>query len=397
MRLLHLQLADYRNIHRLDIDLPAGVAIFVGDNAEGKSNLLEAIYLLATMRGLRAETDVQLVRQGALEDVLPAARLVAQAETLGGPLKLEVTIVARPGASGPIATKTVRVNGVPKRLSDAVGRVTAVLFTADDLDMIGGSPALRRRYIDITLMQVDQQYGAARSRFERVLVQRNHLLKRVREGLARPDELAFWDGELGKDGGLIVQRRAAALSRLAVLAQQSHTELAAGELVEVAYRPRLEALTMDLQTATVPEAVAAYQAALARSLSRDIAAGMTLQGPHRDDILFSLNGLPAAGFASRAQQRTVALSLRLAEAHFLCEHRGEPPVLLLDDVLSEMDAGRRQAVLGALREMDQMLVTGTDLNDFSPGFVSRAAVFAVRGGSVRQVVPGLATPQTADS
>src|SRR3989304_4638597 len=100
MRLLHLQLADYRNIHRLDIDLPAGVAILVGENAEGKSNLLEAIYLLATMRGLRAETDVQLVRQGALEDVLPAARLVAQVQTLGGPLKLEVTIVARPGAGG---------------------------------------------------------------------------------------------------------------------------------------------------------------------------------------------------------------------------------------------------------------------------------------------------------
>lgn len=397
MRLLHLQLADYRNIHRLDIDLPAGVAIFVGDNAEGKSNLLEAVYLLATMRGLRAETDVQLVRRGALEDVLPAARLVAQVQTLGGPLKLEVTIVARPGASGQLATKTVRVNGVPKRLSAAVGRLTAVLFSAEDLDMITGSPSLRRRYIDITLMQVDQQYGAARSRFERVLTQRNHLLKRVREGLARPDELAFWDSELGKDGGLIFQRRAAALSRLGVLAQQAHAELAAGEQVEVAYRPRLEPLRGELQSMAADEAAAAYAAALAGSLGRDAAAGMTLQGPHRDDILFALNGLPAAGFASRAQQRTIALSLRLAEAHFLREVRGEAPVLLLDDVLSEMDAGRRRAVLAALRGMDQMLVTGTDLDDFWPRFVSEAAVFAVQGGSARLLAPDLATQRTVDS
>ncbi len=397
MRLLHLQLADYRNIQRLDIDLPPGAAIFVGDNAEGKSNLLEAIYLLATMRGMRAETDVQLVRQEALDDALPAARIVAQVETRAGPLKLEVAIVARPGANGQLATKTVRVNGVPKRLSDAVGRLTAVLFTAEDLDMLTGAPSLRRRYIDLTLMQVDQQYGAARSRFERVLTQRNHLLKRLREGLARPDEMAYWDGELGKDGGLIFQRRAAALSRLGVLARQAHGELAAGEQVEVAYQPRLEPLRADLQSMTAEGAAAAYAAALAGSLGRDAAAGMTLQGPHRDDIRFSLNGLPAAGFASRAQQRTIALSLRLAEARFLREVRGESPVLLLDDVLSEMDAGRRRAVLDALRAADQMLVTGTDLADFWPGFVAGAAVFAVKGGAAQRLVADLATPKTADS
>ncbi len=397
MRLLHLQLTDYRNIQRMDIDLPPGAAIFVGDNAEGKSNLLEAIYLLATMRGIRAETDVQLVRQGALDDVLPAARIVAQVETRAGPLKLEVAIVARPGANGQLATKTVHVNGVPKRLSDAVGRLTAVLFTAEDLDMLTGAPSLRRRYIDLTLMQVDQQYGAARSRFERVLTQRNHLLKRLREGLARPDEMAYWDGELVRDGGLIFQRRAAALSRLDVLARQAHTELAAGEQVEVAYQPRLEPLRTDLQSMTAEEAADAYGAALAGTLGRDTAAGMTLQGPHRDDIRFSLNGLPAAGFASRAQQRTIALSLRLAEARFLREVRGEAPLLLLDDVLSEMDAGRRRAVLAALREADQMLVTGTDLAAFWPGFVAGAAVFVVKAGSAQPLVADLSTPKTGDS
>jgi len=213
MRLNRLQLFDYRNFHRLDIELPAPAALFIGDNAQGKTNLLEAVYLLATMRGLRVETDVQLIHHDSLlNDVLPAARVIGEAESLSGTLKIEVVIVARPGARGPVAGKTVKVNGVSKRISDAVGRLTAVLFSADDLQMVDGPPSLRRRYIDMTLMQVDQQYSAARSRFERVLLQRNHLLKRIRDGEAQAEELRFWDDELSKDGGLIMQHRAAALA-----------------------------------------------------------------------------------------------------------------------------------------------------------------------------------------
>src|SRR3990172_4943725 len=226
MRIRSLHLADYRNFGRLDVDLADGVSIFVGDNAQGKSNLLEAVYLLATMRGLRAETDAQLIRRESLDGVLPAARVVAEAETQEGALKLEVTIVARPGPQGPIATKTVKVNGVPRRLSDAVGRLTAVLFTAEDLELITGSPSDRRRFLDIALAQVEPPYSAARSRFERVLLQRNHLLKRIREAEGKPDELAFWDEELVKDGAFILQRRAAALQELASIGSDMHSHLA---------------------------------------------------------------------------------------------------------------------------------------------------------------------------
>src|SRR6266705_564319 len=138
MRLRHLQLFDYRNFERLHIELPAKAAVFVGDNAQGKTNLLEAVYLLATMRALRAETDAQLISRQSLEGVLPAARVVGEIETAEGGLKLEVTVMARPGSQGPIATKTAKVNGVAKRLSDAIGRLTAVLFTADDLELVTG-------------------------------------------------------------------------------------------------------------------------------------------------------------------------------------------------------------------------------------------------------------------
>ncbi len=386
MRLQRLQLFDYRNFHRIDIEFSRDIGIFIGDNAQGKSNLLEAIYLLATMRGLRAETDVQLIRRDSLDDVLPAARAVAEVETDAGPLKIEVAVVSRAGAQGPVATKTVRVNGVPKRLSDAVGRLTAVLFSADDLEMIGGAPSLRRRNLDITLMQVDQSYSAARSRYERVLLQRNHLLKRVRDGEARPDELDFWDDELCKDGGVILQRRATALAELGALAGDYHALLAPGESLEVRYQPRIDHLTLDFASATPEDAEGALAAALRRGVNRDIAAGMTLQGPHRDDVLFVLNGLPASGYASRAQQRTIALSLRLAEARLLSLRRGEAPILLLDDVLSEMDAARRQSVLAAIGHVDQMLVTGTDWDRFPSDFVSQAALFAVEGGDVRPLI-----------
>lgn len=397
MRLCRLQLFDYRNFHRLDIELPPAVTLFVGDNAQGKTNLLEAVYLLATMRGLRVETDAQLVRRDSLSDVLPAARVVAEAETLGGDLKVEVAIVIRPAARGANATKTVKINGAPKRLSDAVGRLTAVLFSADDLQMIDGSPSLRRRYIDLTLMQVDPQYAAARSRFERVLLQRNHLLKRIREGEAKAEELAFWDDELSKDGGLIVQRRAAALAEIDALAGEVHRSLAERESLSVSYQPKIDPLPAELAQATADVAAGHLAAALKQELGRDIAAGMTLQGPHRDDVLFVLNDVPAAGYTSRAQQRTIALSLRLAEAQLLLRRRGEAPVLLLDDVLSEMDAARRQAVLAAVAGMEQLLITGADWDRFPAEFTSAAACFVVQDGGVRALTASPAGARTAGS
>ena len=397
MRLRRLQLFDYRNFERLDIELGSKVALFVGDNAQGKTNLLEAVYLLATLRGVRAETDVQLIRRELLSDVLPAARVVAEVETLAGALKLEVAVVARDAGRGANATKTVKVNGAPKRLSDAVGRLTAVLFSADDLLMIEGSPSLRRRYIDLTLMQVDQQYSSARSRYERVLVQRNHLLKRVREGEAQAEELGFWTDELTKDGALIVQRRAAALAEIGGLAADYQRALAEGENLGVCYQPRIDSPPSDPALASEDEMAECLAANLTSGLSRDIAAGMTLQGPHRDDMLFALNDLPAAGYASRAQQRSVALSLRLAEAELLRRRRGEAPVLLLDDVLSEMDASRRHAVLSAVRDVEQLLITGADWDRFPAGFTSGASCFSVIDGEVQPITAVQAAARTADS
>jgi len=358
MRLTHLLLTDYRNIERLEIDLPNNAGVFVGENAQGKSNILEAIYMLATMRAARAEQDAQVIRRAALDDVLPAARIVGQAETAEGPLKVEVTLTSRPGPNGPIATKTAKVNGVSRRVSAAVGRITAVLFTADDLHLIDGSPSTRR------------------------------------EGAAGRDELPYWDEEIARDGAVLFGRRARALDVMSRLAQETHAKLAPGEHLSTHYRPRLEPLAIDPAEADEDAIAEAYRSALSASLGRDVPAGMTLQGPHRDDVFFSLDNFPAAGFASRAQQRTIALSLRLAEAQFIRERRGDPPLLLLDDILSEMDASRRDSVLAALGDVDQMIVTGTDWDRFSASFLDDASLFAVEAGSARPLAAGLPAQRT---
>lgn len=395
MKLLRLQLFDYRNFHRLDLGLGPGPSLFAGDNAQGKSNLLVAVYLLATARDPRAEVDAQLIRRSAAEDVSPTAGVLGEVDTAGGPLKVELGVLGRPGPNGLLATKVARVNGIPRRLSGVIGQLTAVLFSAEDIDLVGGPPSLRRRYLDITLSQVDRAYLTARQRLERVLLQRNHLLKRIREGAAASEELAFWDAELARDGGYLFRARAEALLELARLAREAHASLAPGEELALTYRPRLE-------PPPPPEekweaAAESYAQALRRGLSRDTAAGMTLQGPHRDDVALRLDGEPAAGFASRAQQRTIALALRLAEARFLLARRGDSPVLLLDDVLSEMDAGRRRTVIQALTDYDQVLITTTDLDRFPPDFLSRAALFSVAGGGVAPLAEPAAIRQTGEA
>jgi DNA replication and repair protein RecF len=396
VRLLRLLLSDYRNFHRLDLSLGPGASLFVGDNAQGKTNLLEAVYLLATMKELRAETESQLIRRAVLDDPISAARVVGEAENAEGALKLEVAIVGREGSAGLVASKSVKVNGVPKRLADAVGRLTAVLFTAADIDLISGPPASRRRYLDITLSQVDRAYVTARSRLERVITQRNHLLKRIREGGARADELAFWDEELARDGGYLFAARASALAEIAALAAGAHADLAPGEDLRLRYVPRLDDPAPPLDDREA--AREAYREALNRGVKRDIAAGMTLQGPHRDDVAFSLDGEPAAGFASRAQQRTIALALRLAEARLLQARRNEPPVLLLDDILSEMDANRARTVIESVSTYDQLIVSATDVDRFPVSFLDAAALFSVEGGGVVwRSATATATPGTAET
>ena len=398
MRVCSLSLTNFRNYRHLELSLPGGALLFVGENAQGKSNLLEALYLLATTRSVRATTDGELIHQGAGEGEPPVARLAASVERRSGPVELEIAIVGQtrgvPGAPaggqgspgrGPAALKRLRVNGVVRRASDVVGQLAAVLFTSQDIDLVGGPPVLRRRFLDITLSQIDRDYLRALQRYQRTMTQRNALLRRLQEGAAHPDELAFWDGEQAKEGGRIVAERARAVLELAALAAEAHRALTEGqEELTLAYKPQLGSDWDGARAASagVDELSAAFLEALAANRRRDVAAGVSLLGPHRDDLLFVLDGQPAAAFASRGQQRTAALALRLAEARFLLARSGEHPVLLLDDVLSELDEKRRRCVQGVAGDFDQVLITSTEADSFDRQYRSRAAVYCVRDGRI---------------
>ena len=391
MWIRHLTLTNFRNFRSQEIDLSRGTTLLLGDNAQGKSNLLEAVFLLATTRSERAQTDADLIHWDALTESQPVARVAARIVRRDGPLELEVIVAGRqPATGGPegrrAAFKRLRVNGVARRQIDVVGQLTAVLFSTDDMELIGGAPATRRRYLDVTLSQLDQSYLRALQRYGKVVSQRNALLRRIQDGDAGPDELDFWDQELARDGAVLMSQRAGAVDALAVHAGNAHQRLSDGlEELVIAYRPRLEGWDGSQGEALT----AALLDALAAGRRRDIGVGVTLTGPHRDDLTFTLNGVAAASFASRGQQRTAALALRLAEARFMADRKGDLPVVLLDDVLSELDEGRRRAVLESLGEWDQLFITSTDADRFAEGLPGSPSVFRVVAGWIEPAQVGL--------
>ena len=385
MWIRRLTLSHFRNYRSLELELPRGCTLILGDNAQGKSNLLEAAFLLATTRSDRVLTDGGLIHWDVLDDAQPVARVTANVERNDGPLELEIVLVGRPrpGDRARVpASKRLRVNGVAKRQADVVGQLMAVLFTTDDMELISGSPSTRRHYLDVMLSQIDPAYTQALQRYGKVVTQRNALLKRIQSGEAGADELDFWDEELSGHGATLIDMRAAAMQSLAAHAMTIHRNLSGGlEELACEYLPRLEGWDAARCREEAAGLEPAMRNALASNRPRDIGAGMTLMGPHRDDVGIELDGVSAAAFASRGQQRTAALALRLAEARFMADTRGDVPVLLLDDVLSELDEDRRRAVLTSLGEWDLLLITSADADRFTEE-ITPQAVFRVSAGVI---------------
>jgi len=378
-----LSLANYRNYGRVNLKLGRGLNLFVGDNAQGKSNLLEAIYLLSTLRSSRASSDSDLVRRDIISSEFPVARLACEVERSAGNLQLEVAIVGRTTDGSHRAGKRVRVNGVAKRASDAVGQLAAVLFTTLDIEIVAGPPLLRRRYLDMMISQVDRGYLRAMQRYAKVLQQRNSLLKRIQAREANSAELNFWDQELAHAGGIIMQARADALGHLVPQAAFQMERLSDGlEVLQLTYRPALGGL----DAVDCPIEEAEWTARMLRALTnlrpREIGAGATLVGPHRDDITVEIDDMPADSFASRAQQRTAALAMRIAEASYLRRALGDDPVVLLDDVLSELDARRRRGVLEFFDSFQQTIVTTAEPDRVREVMTRAAGRFVVAAGAI---------------
>lgn len=383
MHILELTLANYRNYTRAAIPLHKGLNIVVGENAQGKSNLLESIYLLSTLRSSRASNDGDLVRRELLDSEFPVARLTAQVERAAGNLHMEVAIVGKGTEGAKRAGKRVRVNGVERRASEAVGQLAAVLFTTLDIDIVAGPPLLRRRYLDMMISQVDRGYLRAMQRYARVLQQRNSLLKQIRERQASSNDLNFWDQELAHAGGIIMKARTDALGHVVPEAVEQMDRLSDGrEQLQMMYIPALgSGETIDCPIDET-EWTARMLQVMADERPRELRAGATLVGPHRDDWSLDINGLDAGGFASRAQQRTAALSLRLAEASYLRHALGDDPVVLLDDVLSELDARRRKGVLEYIDTFQQTVMTTAEPDRVRDVMTRAAGRYLVQAGTI---------------
>lgn len=384
MQITLLSLANFRSYRRLELALPPHISVFRGDNAQGKTNLLEAIILLATAQSPRADADRELIAWQAEEPRI--ARLYAEVHRRTDDVTVELSLqeqrlpaASSNGADASASTrvhKRIRVNGLPRLASDLPGEVCAVMFGPEDIELVGGPPPLRRRYLDMLCCQLDRPYMRALQHYQRVLSQRNHLLRLIRDGSAQIQELAFWDEELVKAGSYIVQGRMAAIAGLVPLVAEVHAALTGGaEELSLAYQTTIPGDDRSLQEA--------FQEALHRRREREVAAGMTLVGPHRDELRFLVDSADMGIYGSRAQRRTVILSLKLAEARLLRQEKGDAPILLLDDVLSELDAGRRRYLLEKAISYEQVLITATDLSGFDAAFLEGAATFVVGGGQVR--------------
>ncbi len=366
-RIDQLRLTDLRSYSALDVAFGPGAHLVWGPNAAGKTSLLEAMVVLARGASHRTTTDAELVRWGA--DV---ARMEGQA----GPDQIEVALV-RPGsaaaASG--ARKRIRVNGVARRSAALAERLRVVLFAPEDMLLVAGSPSLRRVTIDQLAATLVPGYGADLATYGRALQQRNGLLRAIRDETASRDELRYWDQPFLDAGGALVAARRELLERLTRPLGDAHREIAPDE-----GEAGLLGLTYVTNAPTAPSETP--RDALARRLEetaeKELWNGTTLIGPHRDDVAFVMAGRDLSAFASRGQQRTAILALKLAELDLVSEHDGRPPLLLLDDVFSELDPARRAHLVRRIAELPQAFVTTTTLDDLDRGLRAIATPWEVR-------------------
>jgi len=357
VRLRRLRLRNHRNYAELDLAPGPGVNIFIGANGQGKTNLLEAVAMLALSSSPRARREFELV--GPLT---PASRIEAEVESAGRKVELAITL----NVEGERAKRTIEVDGVRRRAFDLPGHFRVTLFWPDDLGLVKAGPELRRRFLNQMLVQVEPGYARALAGLRRVLDQRNSLLKKMAAGEGANDVLEAWNQELVVIGTEVASARARAVLELGPEAARCHAEIGAGERLEIRY----EGPPQDLAEA------------VHNSLAEDLRRGSTSVGPHRDDVRVLLDGQDARSYGSQGQQRTAVVSMKLAEAALMARRTGEPPVLLLDDVLSELDGERRAALLKEVAGDGQVIITSVEVGPFPSELISRAMVWTVDGGRI---------------
>ncbi|MEO1095179.1 MAG: DNA replication/repair protein RecF [Cyanobacteria bacterium J06638_28] len=368
MYLKTLELKHFRNYSEQRVEFTAPKTILLGDNAQGKSNLLEAVELLATLKSHRTSRDRDLIQDGQ-----PRAQVTASAERAVS--ILDMALILRNGGR----RTAIRSGEKLKRQIDFLGALNAVQFSSLDLDLIRGGPGERRRWLDTLLMQLEPIYVHILGQYQQALKQRNALLRQeTPSNTATRTQLALWDAQLAALGTRVIRRRSRGVARLAPLAQYWHGAISGDtEQLILQYAPNVPLEVDD---------PAIIQAAFLDKIQQRAIAEQhqhtTLVGPHRDDIEFTINHTPARQYGSQGQQRTLVLALKLAELQLIESVVGEPPLLLLDDVLAELDLNRQNQLLDAIGDRFQTLITTTHLGSFDAQWLAATQILTVNAGKI---------------
>jgi DNA replication and repair protein RecF len=372
--------------------------VLVGQNAQGKTSILEAIYFLAAFTSFQTNADRQMVNfYEAKKNSLAVARLIAEYKRGRSSHRLEARLILEPtGMNGQRLRKEILLDGVKKQAGDIIGHFNAVVFVPQMSEIMDGSPDERRRYINLAISQSNPAYARALSDYSQALTQRNALLKALSENGGNSDQLSVWDEALARLGAQIIQWRISAIQEIERLASRVHHDLTHGtETLRLAYEPAYDPLPkpdgqlglkldtpIDRSGMDVKEIQQGFMEKLIEVRAEEIGRGVTTIGPHRDELRFLSNGVDLGDYGSRGQIRTTLLSLKLAEVEWLKERTGEWPVILLDEVMAELDLQRRADLLKYVGKSEQVLFTTTDLNLFPAGFGENAEIWNVHEGTV---------------
>ncbi len=368
MYIQNLTLSSYRNYERLDLQFENKVNVIIGENAQGKTNLMEAIYVLAMAKSHRTSNDKELIRWD--EDY---AKIEGRVIKKNGSVPIQL-VISKKGKKG-------KVNHIEQqKLSQYVGAVNTIMFAPEDLNLVKGSPQVRRRFLDMEIGQVSPVYLHDLSLYQKILSQRNHFLKQL-QTRKQTDQtmLDVLTEQLTEFATKVVMKRLQFVDQLEKWAQPIHSGISRG----------LEELTLKYHTSLhvsdspdLSKMINSYQETFSKLRDKEIERGVSLSGPHRDDVLFYVNGRDVQTYGSQGQQRTTALSLKLAEIDLIQEEIGEYPILLLDDVLSELDDYRQSHLLHTIQGRVQTFVTTTSVDGIDHKTLNEAEIFRVENGTL---------------
>ena len=393
MHLRRIQLTEFRSYHALDLAIPPTGLVAIGENAAGKSSLLEAVRMLSTLRSPRSQHDRDVINweSGTELGVAPFSRVVGIVDSAEGELAIELGLQRSDDPGGPLR-KIVRINQQPRRVLDAVGALKTVLFTPEDMELLHGPPQGRRRFMDLLIGQIDRRYISELSAYQKVTEQRNSLLRSFARGTVSRhnaiEQLGFWDDQLAEHGSYVSASRRIMIGRICAAFTERARLFTASATLTARYAPSLGVdFLLAGRAEDEPDQVRAvahreFQTHIRIRRDDELRRGMTLIGPHRDELELLIDERPLASFGSRGQQRLAVVALKLAEADVI-SLLGERPVLLLDDVLSELDAGHRETLLVSVRAFSsQVLLTTADPTQVGGSPVAELEVVRVIPGGI---------------